>query len=295
MDIRQLSYFLEVAKQASFSKASVKLHLSQPTLSKVVKSLEEEIGMALFDRSTRHIHLTEAGEVVQAQAQMIIHSMENLLTAVADLSQMKTGKFTLGLPPVIGSSFFPEIIAQFHNLHPQIKIELIEEGGKLIERSLLEGSIDLGFVVLPVDEQLFEIVPIIQRELKLVVNIKHPLAGRSQVTLQELHNESFILFRQGFALHDRVREACIRKGFEPKISYESTQWDLISEMVIANLGISLLPETICTKLDPARICIIHEIEPAVHWDLAIIWAKNKYLSHAARGWVEFVRDMFQVN
>ncbi|BBH21734.1 putative HTH-type transcriptional regulator YwbI [Paenibacillus baekrokdamisoli] len=295
MDIRQLSYFLEVAKEVSFSKASVKLHLSQPTLSKVVKNLEEEIGMALFDRSTRRMHLTEAGEVVQAQAQMIIQSMENLLSAVADLSQMKTGKFRLGLPPVIGSSFFPEIIAQFHALHPQIKIELIEEGGKLIERSLLEGNIDLGIVVLPVDEQLFEIVPIIQRELKLVVNIKHPLAGRNKVNLQELQNEAFILFRQGFAIHDRVREACIRKGFEPNISYESTQWDLMSEMVIANLGISLLPETITAKLDPTRICIIPEIEPAVHWNLGIIWAKNKYLSHAARGWIEFVRDRFQVN
>jgi len=295
MDIRQLSYFLEVAKQASFSKASVALHLSQPTLSKVVKTLEEEIGMVLFDRSTRRIQLTEAGEVVQAQAQLIIQSMENLLSAVADLSQMKTGKFTLGLPPVIGSSFFPEIIAQFHSLHPQIKIELVEEGGKVIERSLLEGRIDLGIVVLPVDAQLFEIVPIIQRELKLVVNTKHPLAGRGKVTLLELQNEAFILFRQGFALHDRVREACIRSGFEPKISYESTQWDLISEMVIANLGISLLPETICSKLDPQRISIIHEIEPAVHWNLAIIWAKNKYLSHAARGWIEFVRDTFQAD
>jgi DNA-binding transcriptional LysR family regulator len=295
MDIRELSYFLEVAQEASFSKASVKLHLSQPTLSKVVKSLEDEIGMALFDRSTRRIQLTEAGEIVQAQAQMILHAMENLHSAVADLSEMKTGKFKLGLPPVIGSSFFPEIIAQFHALHPQIKIELVEEGGKLIERSLLEGSLDLGIVVLPVDEQLFEIVPIIQRELKLVVNTKHPLAGSNTVSLQELHNEAFILFRQGFALHDRVREACIRNGFEPIISYESTQWDLISEMVIANLGISLLPETICAKLDPARICIIQEIEPAVHWNLAVIWAKNKYLSHAARGWIEFVRDRFQAN
>lgn len=292
MDLRQLSYFLEVAEHSSFSKASHHLHLSQPTLSKMVKSLEDELGVLLFDRSTRRIHLTDAGEVVQAHAQMIMKSLENLSYALTDMTQMKKGKLTLGLPPVIGASFFPKIIAQFHQLYPNVKIQLVEEGGKLVEQSLLEGGIDLGVVVLPVDEEIFEVVPLVERELMLVVNTDHPLANKSQVSLLDLKEESFILFRKGFALHDRVRETCIRCGYEPIVTYESAQWDFISEMVSSNLGISLLPETICKKLDPAHITAIRMVEPKVHWNLAIIWHKHHYLSHAARAWIRFVRDIF---
>jgi DNA-binding transcriptional LysR family regulator len=88
----------------------------------MIKNLEDELGIVLFDRSTRSVRLTEAGEVVLAHALIIKQSTDNLLVAASDLAQMKKGKITLGLPPVIGASFFPEIIAQFHRLYPNIKI-----------------------------------------------------------------------------------------------------------------------------------------------------------------------------
>lgn len=293
MDIRQLTYFLEVANQSSFSKAAQQLHLSQPSLSKMVKNLENELGVVLFDRSTRHIHLTDAGEVIQTQARIILQSMEHLNTALADVTEMRKGKFRLGLPPVIGVSFFPDILARFHQLYPQIEIQLVEEGGKVIEQRLLEGEIDLGVVVLPVDEEMFEVKPIIERKMMLTMHPEHPLAAREEVALQELADESFILFRKGFALRDRVREACIREGFEPKVSYESAQWDFISEMVAAGIGISLLPETVCGKLDPRQIAVIRKTRPQIHWNLGLIWRKDGYLSHAARGWVNFVLHYFE--
>jgi DNA-binding transcriptional LysR family regulator len=292
MDLRQLSYFLEVANHSSFSKASKSIHLSQPTLSKMVKNLEEELGIVLLDRSTRKVELTEAGKVVQSHAQIIINAKDHLLAAVADLTQMKVGRFTLGLPPVIGASFFPKVIADFHKLYPNITIQLVEEGGKRIEQMLMEGAIDLGVVVLPVDEQLFELVPIVERRLNLVMPISHPLSQRGKVRLADLCNESFILFRHEFNLHDRVKEACIREGFEPQVAYESTQWDFIYELICADQGISLLPETICARLDPGKVSVIRSIEPNIHWNIGIVWRKHGYLSHAARGWIEFAQQVF---
>ncbi|GGD64315.1 LysR family transcriptional regulator [Paenibacillus nasutitermitis] len=287
MDLRQLSYFLEVARYASFSKASQAIHLSQPTLSKMVKNLEDELGLVLLDRSTRRVVLTEAGRVVQAHAQTVINASQQLLAAVLDLKEMRQGQFTLGLPPVIGASFFPKVIAEFHQIHPDITIQIVEEGGKRIEQLLLEGEIDLGVVVLPVDEVVFEVVPIVKRHLNLVVPLEHPLSNRRKVRLAELKEEPFILFRQEFNLHDRVKEACIGEGFEPRVAYESSQWDFIYELICANQGISLLPETICAKLDPAKVRVIRQIEPGIHWDLAIIWKKGGYISHAAQGWIDF--------
>ncbi|WP_240421285.1 LysR family transcriptional regulator [Paenibacillus periandrae] len=292
MDLRQLNYFMEIARHSSFSKASQHLHLSQPTLSKVIKNLEEELGVPLFDRSTRRIQLTDTGQVLKEQGHLILKTFDNLKTALTDVIQMRKGKFSLGLPPVIGASFFPKIIAQFHEFYPQIEIELVEEGGKLIEQHLLDGELDLGVVVLPVDEEKFEVVPLVNRELMLIVPPAHRLTQQTDVSLHALRDERFILFRKGFALHDRVREACIRSGYEPKIVYESTQWDFIGEMVAAGLGISMLPETICMKNDPTQITAVRMTEPKVHWDLAIIRNKNHYHSHAARAWIMFVCESF---
>jgi DNA-binding transcriptional LysR family regulator len=293
MDIRQLNYFLEVALQGSFSKASQNLHLSQPTLSKMVKTLEEELGVLLFDRSTRRIQLTDAGALVLSHTQNIMQSIDNLETAIAELKNIKKGEIKIGLPPLIGASFFPKIIGEFHNLYPNIDIHLVEEGGKMIEKALLEGSIDLGVVVLPVDEELYEVVPIVERELVLIVNSSHRLGKRTHVSFQDLRDESFILYSKGYALHDRVRDMCIQNGFEPNVTRESGHWLFISEMVSANFGISLLPETICHKLDPDKITTVRMSEPKVKWNLAIIWRKHHYLSFAAKEWIQFVQDIFK--
>jgi DNA-binding transcriptional LysR family regulator len=293
MDLRQLNYFLEVAREGSFSKASQNLHLSQPTLSKMVKTLEEELDVLLFNRSTRRIELTDAGELIVNHAQNIMKSIANLETALAELKNIKHGKLKIGLPPLIGASFFPKIIGEFHSLYPNIDIQLVEDGGKMVEKALLEGSIDLGVVVLPVNEEQFEAVPLVKRELVLIVNSNHQLAKRPHVDFQELQDEPFILYSKGYALHDRVRDMCIRNGFEPKVTRESGHWLFISEMVAANFGISLLPETICHKLDPDKITAVRLSKDKVEWNLAIVWRKHHYLSFAAKEWIQFVQGVFK--
>ncbi|QGQ97497.1 LysR family transcriptional regulator [Paenibacillus psychroresistens] len=295
MDIRQLTAFLEIANQNNFSKASQILHISQPSLSKMIKGLEDELGIVLFDRSTRRIQLTEEGRIVREHAQIISNDFQNLTNAVSDMTKLKKGKLTLGLPPVIGSSFFPNVLASFHKQYPEIEISLIEEGGKRVEQSIMEGLIDLGIVVLPVNEQQFELIPLIQRNLCLVLPVQHPMSRKRKVYLKDLKNDPFILFRQEFNLYDRVRSACITEGFEPHITYESTQWDFICEMVAANQGISFLPETVCGNLDHKRLRVIKDIQPSIPWDLAVIWKKDQYVSHAAKAWIEFVRPIFQQN
>jgi DNA-binding transcriptional LysR family regulator len=292
MEIRQLNYFLHVAEQLSFSKAAQNLHISQPSLSKVIQIIEEELDVVLFDRSTRRLHLTDDGKILVSFANTIMSSLEDLHAALAEGKHFKKGTIKLGLPPVIGVSFFPSIIAKFSILYPQMHIQLIEEGGKIVEQSLLDGKIDLGVVVLPVNENSFETLPFVERRLSLIVNTKHPLAEKENISLAELKNERFILFKEGFSLYDRVREACIREGFEPQVAYESSQWDFIGEMVAADLGIALLPDMVCSKIDSKQIRIIPTLLPQINWDLALIWRKNHYLSHAAKAWIKFMGEMF---
>ena len=130
MDIRHLTYFIEVAKYKSFTQASKSLHLSQSTLSKVVKSLEEELNVELIDRSAKKIKLTDAGEIVFAESEKIMESLNDLSIHLYDLMNLKKGKIKAGIPPIIGFLFFPKIIKGFNNLYPDIKIKISEDDSK---------------------------------------------------------------------------------------------------------------------------------------------------------------------
>ena len=181
MDIRHLTYFIEVAKNKSFTKASQSLHLSQSTISKVVKSLEEELHVELIDRSTKKIELTEAGEIVLAEGEMIMDSLNDLSTHLYELMNLKKGKIKIGIPPIIGFLFFPKIIKGFNNLYPDIKIKIFEDDSQKVKQEVRDGKLDLGVVMLPVDEKEFDVVPFVCEELSLFVHHSHPLAQRKKL------------------------------------------------------------------------------------------------------------------
>ncbi|MGN7384306.1 Cyn operon transcriptional activator [Chlamydia abortus] len=291
MDIRQLGYFVEVAEQLSFTKASETLHITQPTLSKMVKLMEEELGVTLLDRSTKQMELTDAGQVVLSQAKRVLEAFHNLSTELNDVMEIRKGLLRIGLPPMIGSHFFPEVMGQFRVTYPGIAIKIIEVGAKKVENAVENGELDIGVILLPAREEEFEYFEIVREELMVLLPADHPLATMPFIRLAELKEESFILLSEDFALHYRIPDECIRAGYRPNVLYESSQWDFISEMVAAKLGISLLPRTICQGLDPKRIAVVPLVEPAIPWNLGLIWRKNKYLSFAAREWIRFTREL----
>ncbi|MFD0051147.1 LysR family transcriptional regulator [Actinomycetes bacterium NPDC127524] len=292
MDIRQLSYFIEVAAHLSFSKASEKLNISQPSLSKMVKNLEDELGATLFDRTTKKMQLTDAGKVVIVQAQEVMKIIQNLSSDLSDVMKIKRGSIKIGIPPVVGSLFFPKLVRDFQMMYPQIEIELVEKGAKKIERLVEDGSIDVGVAILPVDDGLFEKFHFASRELKLIVHSEHRLVNCHQVPLLDLKEESFILFQEDFSLNNRILEACMEAGFEPSISFESSQWDFISEMVANRLGVAFFPDTLCRKLDSSQIKTVSIMNPGIPWNLALIWRKNKYLSYVSKEFIDFFRSSF---
>ncbi|KZE63739.1 LysR family transcriptional regulator [Fictibacillus phosphorivorans] len=290
MDIRQLTYFHAVAKYKSFTKASGVLHLSQPALSKMVKSLEDELEMELIDRSSRKIELTEAGEIVFEQSRMILDSLDNLSANLYDLMHLKKGKIKIGIPPLIGFLFFPKLIKKFKTRYPDIKIQMVEHGANEIQQEVHDGLLDLAIVVLPADQEEFEVVSFIEEQLLLFVHSSHPYANRKTVEMKELSEELFILFKEGFTLHDRVIHECLKAGFHPKISYESSQWDFISGMIGEGLGVSIFPQSISEKVDSDSIKAIPIVNPTLPYQLAIIKKKGKYVTFATQEFIHMLLE-----
>jgi DNA-binding transcriptional LysR family regulator len=292
MDIRQMQYVLELARFNSFTKAAEALHITQPTLSKMIISLEEELGLKLFSRMGKRVELTDAGKVIQAQAQNIAESFTNLTSELNDLTNLKKGHIRIGLPPMAGSSFFPSVMSKFRERYPELTIQMVEEGSKRLQIEVANGNLDMGIVQLPTNENMFDSHVIVKENLKLIVHPSHRLADRGEASLAELADESFILFHEDFALHDQIIGECIHAGFHPHVLYKSSQWDFIREMVAANLGIALLPETICNKLNPAHVRSLSLLQPSIPWHLAMIWRKKSYLSFAAKEWIRFTKSLF---
>ncbi len=293
MDIRQLSYFIEVAKHQSFTKAAQALHVTQPTLSKMVKNLEIEMEVSLFDRSSRKVRLTDAGEVVFIQAQKIVNSLDDLSSSLYDIMNLNKGKITIGLPPVISTLFFPTIIAEFQSRYPDVSVLLVEDGAKKVEEKVADGEVDLGFVMLPVDAERFDVIPFVSQEIKLLVHEDHPLADRETRDLIDFKDDPFLLLSKEFTLNGRTVEFCRSEGFEPKVAYESSQWDFIVGMVEKNLGVTLMPKLICdrVKYGPFKTISLTQTFP---WRLGIIMAKNRYVPYVSREFITLVNQLPKV-
>jgi DNA-binding transcriptional LysR family regulator len=289
MDIRQLHYFTEVARQRSFTKASEILHVSQPSISKMIKSLEQELGVVLLDRSERKLELTDAGVLVYEHAQKIMQMMDNLTSSIDELREVRRGQVRMGFLPTVGSYLFPTIIAGYKKEYPHIDIRMKEYSAKLLETQVEQGEIDLGVTVLPVDTELFAAVPLMEEDLVVIVDGEHWLASRESVDLSELKQESFILFTEEYAIHNVVRHACLQSGFEPSVAYMSSLWDFVGEMVAAQLGISVVPRAVAARLNNRRVRAVSISSPKIDWRYALIYRKDRYLSFAARQLIAYIR------
>ncbi|MNW48598.1 HTH-type transcriptional regulator CynR [compost metagenome] len=286
-----MQVLIEVARQRSFTKAAEAMYITQPTISKTIKAMEEELGVVLFDRVGKKIELTDAGRIIATQAQQIVTSFQNLMAELDDLRNLKKGHLRIGLPPMVGASFFPKVIGEFHQRYPDITIQLFEDGAKKVEQDVAGGLLDVGVVVLPTVEAELSCFPFVEEKLNLVVHPSHPLAEQESAELSELSQDGFVLFREDFTLHDRIIGECAKAGFQPHVIYESSQWDLISEMVAVGLGITLLPETICREIDDEGVRIIPLVKPVIPWKLGIVWRDDRYQSFATREWIRFAQEV----
>lgn len=290
MELRDLKSFIEVANHKSFTKAASHSYLSQPALSKAVKKLEEELHVTLFDRSTRQLKLTDAGNIVYQQGLKALSALSELTTLLDELMDIAAGEIKVGIPPLIGTLFFPSIARNFNELYPKVSLQLVELGAKRIGDLVEEGQIDLGIIVLPSDQTKFNIYPFIQDEFVLYIHKDHDLAQQHALPLQQLQDEKFILFSHEFTLHDYITEECIAAGFTPTVSYRSSQWDLIIELVASQLGVTILPKSIYYKQNNPNIKIIPLLNSTLMWRLGIITKKGAYHSFAVRELLNFLAD-----
>lgn len=292
MEIRHLEYFMEVARQKSFSKAADAIHISQPSISKAIKDLELQLGVTLFYRNTKHVELTDAGEKILEQAQQIVSSFKNITAQLDSLTRLQTGKIHIGLPPITGVTSFSHLLGAFKKEYPEINIHLFEFGSKKIELAIQDELLDIGICTPPEDHELYEKLYFIQDPLHIIMHPTSSLAQYEQIDYGQLRGQQFILYDKDFRLHDMIIDRCKQAGFNPNIVFETSQLELMTQMVAADFGVALLPSKICKGLDVNNFISRPFVDPPLCLQLEIVWKKNRYLSHATREFLMFAKKNY---
>ncbi len=295
MDIRHLEYFVEVARQKSFSKAANITHVSQSAISKMIKDLEAELGTSLFNRTSKYVQLTDAGMVFLDQAQQVVVMFHNLTTEFENKIKMEKGKIFIGLPPITSSTIFAELLGEFKKKYPQIEINLSEYGSKKVALAIQDGTLDIGVICIVPDNEHFDSLSFTKDPLFVIVSSQNPIGQLPSIELASLSNESFVLYSEDFSLHDEIINQCKKAGFSPNVIFETSQRELMTQIVAANLGIAFLPSEVCKELDSNRIASVPLVRPQIIHSMSIIWKKGRFMSHAARLWLQFAEDYFTSN
>ncbi len=291
MEIRSLRAFVEVVRQGGFTSAAKIIFATQPTISKSVRQLEEELGLKLLDRTKTGVQLTEAGHLVYKRALNILGERDDLLAELDELRGLKRGLLRLGIPPFGGSTLFAPIFSAFHDQFPNVDIQLAEHGSRRLCELVLSGELDFGASLLPVSDD-FETLALQDEPLVALLHASHPRTGSESIRLIDLANDRFVLFEDGFALNDMILAACHRNNFVPTEVTRSGQLDFIVELVASRLGVAFLPLTLANQRPNPQVRLVLLDEPHTNWNMAMVWRRGAYISYAGQAWLDLARKIY---
>lgn len=289
MDIKQISYFMAVAQEGSFSRAAEKLEVSQPTLSMAVKKLEEELGAELFYSFNRRQNLTDEGLRLKEGAAKLLEVYQETIENVKLSDHVGSGVVTLGLSPLFGACFFGDLIPSFAAAYPDIKINMIEDGANKIDELVERGEVDLAVTLNTERTASFASCHFSTQRNVALLHKDHPLSNARSITVTDLKEDSFAIFNQDFILNRQIMSACHAAGFRPKIALLSSQWDFMVELVSRNRAVSILPKPVLDKHPDPNVVCVPLTDSMKYWDIVLAWNKQKYMSKSCRLFLEYIR------
>jgi len=274
MELRHLKYVVAVADTLHFGHAAERLHLSQPPLSQQIRQLETELGVALFNRTKRHVELTDAGRMFVEEARVILAHATHASNLALRVNRGEVGQLLIGAAGPADAPIFVDILRAFARRHPQIRMAIRNMGSAEQARALSEGRLHVGFVALPIDEPDLATETILRRPIVIALPRNHPLAARARVPLHLLANEPHIMFarRMGPKLFDAVLAACREAGFTMHIAHEVDNLSTACALVAAGLGVCFVPAGIQEK--HSNDVVLRPVTPAlphVESELAIAY------------------------
>ncbi|HEY0294554.1 MAG TPA: LysR substrate-binding domain-containing protein [Bordetella sp.] len=290
MDVRALRYFVETVRCANFTQAARKLFVTQSTISKMIRQLETETGAQLLIRDGHTARPTDAGRVVYERGVQVLDVMRQLSAELQETTQLERGTLEVGIPPMINVLFTPAV-KRFRERYPHIALRLHEDTGRSVERQVASGELEVGATVLPLEPgSPLQIRRFGNHAIWAIGKSGAPWNGKTMLPLSALAETPLILTGDDFALTRLLRQAFQDAGLQPRIAAQSAHWDFLVSMASADLGVALLPEPLMRRMNTRGLSTAKLARTGLQWELAHIWQGQRYLSHAARAWLEVCQE-----
>jgi DNA-binding transcriptional LysR family regulator len=276
MELRQIRYFRAVAQEGHFRLAAERLGIAQPAISQQIRRLERELGVLLFQRTSRSVKLTAAGEMLLPSADRIVAEVDHALDELAGLRGSVRGPLRLGVLHTLGIEAFdlPSLLAEFTSQYPAAHVSIREDATESLIDLLLRGEINLAFVLLASASRPpagVTVKPFLVRDMVVLAAASHPLARRERVALTDLRRERFIVFRLGALTRQLLLDEARELGFEPEIAFEVADMHMLRAVAAKQLGIAVVPRW-CFKVQEPPLQIIELDPPRQTVTMALAWA-----------------------
>ena len=269
---RRLAYWLAVVEEGSFTRAALRMHVSQPSLSQQVRALEKEVGGELLERLPRSVRLTAAGKAFLPQAQIAVRAVERAMQAARSALELETGELEISTVRSIAAGILPDLVQSWRQRHPGTFVRLHE----FTHRSLAEDSVrggvgDLGIGPPPID-WAGPVRRLGWEEFLVVLSPEDRLASRRKLRLVELKDRDWVMFEPGNGLHDLIVGACASAGFTPRHAVLTSQVETAARLAAAGVGPTLVPENVIPDgLDGALV----RIDPPLGRELTV-YARERW-------------------
>ncbi len=295
MELRQLQYFVEVAKREHVTEAANALHVAQSAVSRQIFNLEQELGIDLFVREGRNVRLTPIGEVFLKHIEDAMKVLEKAKREVDEFLDPEQGTVRIGFPSSMANYTLPTCISAFREQHPKVKFKFRQGSYHYLIDAVITGKVDMALIgPLPKDNNKVKGEILFLEKIVALLPEDHPLASQNEIKLNQLRNDPFVLFPEGFGLHDLVVNACRQNGFDPDVAFEGKDIDAIKGLVSAGLGVTLIPEISLIDSKPRATKKVFIVNPEVTRTVGIITPSDRELLPTENVFYDFLKDFFKV-
>ena len=242
MNLKDLKYLVALADTGHFGKAAERTFVSQPTLSAQLKKLEEFLGVKLVERQPKNVQLTDVGKQVVQRARRMLEQGDEIVALARTNTDPLSGRIRLALIPTVGPYLLPRVMQKLRKALPKLGLMLYEYQTEVLLKKLTDGVIDVGIVAVPTDHEGLAVRTLYEEAFMLAVPQQHPLADKATIKLQDLNGQALLLLEDGHCLRDQALEFCSRVDVHEIEDFRATSLETLRQMVVAGLGITLLPE-----------------------------------------------------
>lgn len=294
MELRQIKYFIEVARKEHVTRAAEKLHVAQSAISRQISNLEEELGVQLFVREGRRVKLTPIGHIFLQRMEKSMEELDKAIEEVSEFLDPEIGEIRIGFPHSLASHTLPNVISSFRKKHSTVRFQLRQGIASQLIDDIIQGEIDLALISpVPTDHPEVQGHILFTEEMRAILPPNHALAGNTSIRLAQLEKDHFIIFRSGFTLRTIVIDACAQAGFTPKIAFEGEETSTIRGLVASGLGVGLLPEVALIERGPIDPVSVRISEPRVTRTVGFVTSRTRKLTPSEKIFQLFLWEFYK--